>query len=130
MKKIVILSSLLFSMAAANAETVRIYNNSDHTMFVNYQVCFRDFKNGKSAADCLPPVYNIQINEGVRFSEIVLPEYLDYAKVISAYEITQDGAILARGEFPGEEDCKSFNRSPATLSVPADSREVRCERTR
>jgi len=112
-----ILTVLLFStVATANSETVKIYNkNPQYHMFINYQICFREFQNRKPFIDCLPPIQNTTVKKGENFVAIHLPEYTDYVRVICAYELDDQGMIIAKGAFPGEEDCKSFEYYPATL---------------
>ena len=125
-----VLASLLFSgIAFANPTIVKIKNNDpQYSMFVNYQACFRELKHGQQFAECRPRVHSITIRKGKRFVDVLLPEYTDFAKVISAYAMDDSGASKAHTEFPGEEDCKSFDNSPATLETNVDTRSIACTR--
>lgn len=138
MKTMNLIFTVLFlsTLIPAHSGSVKIYNkNTQFHMFVNYQICFRDFRNGKTFADCLPPVRNCTIKKGVKYIAINLPDYTDYVRVISAYELNDQGMIVAKGEFPGEEDCKSFETYPAHLyeQISYDqisNKEIKCERSK
>lgn len=128
MKKITfILASIFFAFfTVANAQTVRIYNKTDNQLSINYQACLRDIKNSKT--DCFSTIYNISIKKHLNYLDIELPEYADCAKVIDAYEIDDQGKIQAKGEYPGEEDCKSWHSFPVSLYSKKGTEELLCER--
>ena len=112
-KLIIILISLFFSnLVFADPEVVKIFNkNSRYSMFVNYQVCALNI-----STHCDPPIKNVTINKGQRYTDIVVDNWAFYVRVISAYQLDDEGLVLAYGEFPGEEDCKAFVNSPITLA--------------
>ncbi len=115
MKKIIILASLfLSSIAFADEELIRIYNkNPNYSILINYQICALD---KLQKASCEPAVKNITLNKGESYKDLAVYNWAFYIKVISAYQIDDQGYTRAQGEFPDEEDCKAFSNHPATLA--------------
>lgn len=129
MKKI--LCSFVVALLISNAfasNVVRIYNqNPQYKVFVNYEACSRDMKKKfeNDFGSCLMPIFHVTIPKGKAYVDVKLPEYIDYARVINAYDIG-DG-VIAKGEFPGEEDCKSWPNYPTTLDN-RNSNNIYCAR--
>lgn len=112
-----ILSSSMIYAAPNNTAIIYDTNHSLET-HVNYEVCFRDATKGSS--DCSPEIHKATIKKNQDYVAINLTDSSTYVKVINAFALDDNKQIKSHGEFPGEEDCKVFQYSTATLEDMGD----------
>lgn len=130
MKKItLVLAGLICSSTAIAGPTIVKINNTNpgYKMIVKYKACFRNLGSHKSP--CLQEPHQATIKKGQKSQDIELPEYTEYARVISAIAKDDKDISIAEGKYPGEEDCKAFEYHPVTLDTIEGNKIILCTRS-
>lgn len=127
MKKITLCITALLYSTLTLAHPIKIYKtNPAPKLLINYQVCPLNFAL-HTFTQCDPFIKNATIPAGQREKTLTVPNSAYYLKILHAYEFDLEGIIHAQGDFPNEEDCKSFQTHPATLD-DKNSAEITCLR--